>query len=102
MPKVYAAMMEGVGIITPSRILPACLECNILAGARVFQTVGDKRRYVQSKIRQKYARVLAAPSWTDEEIDDLGFTLRTHVRHCQVAKKLTVERLAWRGSQLAA
>ncbi len=75
--------------------VPACTECNSLAGAKLFITVGAKRRWLKKRLRARYAKLLEAPAWSEAEIAELGFELRTHVERGQEAKRLTLMRLRW-------
>jgi hypothetical protein len=75
--------------------VPACRECNCTAGANVFRTIAEKRRYVQGEYRRKYARLLASPFWTRAELDDLGPGLRSTVEREQTHKARLLLRLAW-------
>tara|TARA_R100000152_G_C6736871_1_gene160959 strand:+ start:314 stop:1072 length:759 start_codon:yes stop_codon:yes gene_type:complete len=52
---------------TRSEIVPACNECNALAGSRVFSSFKKKKEYVQSKIFSRYSRIA---EWTEEEIEE--------------------------------
>src|SRR5512139_3808678 len=47
-PVSVAAMYAGLALVSPSAkvTLPCCHDCNCRAGAKVFKTVGAKRRYI--------------------------------------------------------
>lgn len=79
---------------------PACRECNSIAGAKIFKTVGAKRRYVQKRIEQKNKRLLRAPVWEPHEIGRLGRTLRTKIMHDQRLVAIVRRRLEWKNSHL--
>ena len=78
-----------------SVIVPACTECNSTAGAKVFSTISDKRKYIHSAYQKKYAKILLSPDWSESELEELGPTMRTHVVTAQNGKKLLKQRLAW-------
>lgn len=62
-----------------TRTVPACHECNAIAGARVFASFRAKRRFIQRRLAERYRKLLAMPSWTEAELDELSPSLRTHV-----------------------
>jgi hypothetical protein len=98
-PRAYRTMMEGVGGYDRSLpdTVPACTECNSIAGAKVFPTLDAKRRFIQGELAERYAKALAAPDWTDEDLAQLGHALRADVARGQRVKTITRGRLAWRG-----
>ena len=97
---VASVLSLGWDINQGSRYLvPSCGECNVLAGDNIFRSIGAKRRYIHTKIKHKYRRILALPPWSEDEIAELGYSLATAVRS-GIAQKAYIEaRLAWRNSQ---
>lgn len=77
LPVSVAAMYAGLAIIDPAVkvTLPCCRDCNSVASAKVFKTVGAKRRYIQARLARKHKRLLAAPIWTDDDIGRLAFDI---------------------------
>lgn len=76
--------------------LPCCSHCNSVAEAKVFKTVGAKRRYIQNRLAKKHRKLLNSPPWSDDEINQLGRTLRTKIlADQQLARRLRC-RIAWR------
>lgn len=98
---IARAMRDAVQLRWPhlahrfDETVAACTECNSLAGAKLFITVGAKRRWLKKRLRVRYAKLLASPTWTEEEIEALGYELRTHVQRAQEARRLTMQRLRW-------
>jgi hypothetical protein len=86
-PKAFASRCEDFAKI-PKRNLkvPACAECNSTAGAEVFLTLREKRRYIAGQYGKKYKKLLEAPHWTTEEIEELGPTLQSHIKTDQAVK----------------
>ncbi len=76
-------------------LVPACRECNSIAGAKLFTTLGQKRRYVQDRIRHKYRKILKLPIWESTEVDDLGHELQSCVLNGVGLKTKTIRRLIW-------
>ena len=57
---VIAAIMALDDLEVSGRFLvPTCGECNTIASNRIFPTIAAKRRYIQSRLRWKYRKLLA-------------------------------------------
>jgi hypothetical protein len=80
-------------------LVPCCGQCNSIAGARMFNTIGAKRRYIQDRLRYKYRRHLECPRWSTEEVEELGWSLKTAILSAMAIRQWIEERLAWRNSQ---
>jgi hypothetical protein len=88
--------LARVGIMPHGRFLvPSCRECNSIAGAKCFNSVAAKRRYIQGQLRKKNKRLLAMPYWTDAQISRLGYNLATTMRTSVVRKEWLEARLRW-------
>ncbi len=93
-----SVVSAGSGILDTVKgrfLVPACGECNSIANSAVFPTIGAKRRYIQQRLRKKYATFLNMPYWSEDEIAELGHTLRTNVRNGLATKEWIIQRLAW-------
>jgi len=77
-------------------LIPSCRECNAIAGARIFKSFGAKRKHIQNELRRKYARLLAAPSWTGGEVSALGRELQERVQWHLKKKHRLEQRVSWR------
>jgi 5-methylcytosine-specific restriction endonuclease McrA len=75
--------------------VPACCECNQLASALVFRGVVEKRSYIHQRLRARYSWALKTANWSEEELDELGPTLRSSVDAAIAAKRLIHRRLRW-------
>jgi hypothetical protein len=83
----------------PGKVLvPACRECNLIAGRDVFPTIAAKRRFIHARLRRKYRRILAIPEWRDRELAELGPSLEKYVRSGQDTRRWLLARLAWRNT----
>src|ERR1041385_4788807 len=58
------------------RRVPACRECNNLLSDALLFTVRERRAYVRQRLRERYG---VPVRWTDEELDELGPTLRSAI-----------------------
>lgn len=74
-------------------LIPACGECNSIASDLVFSFLGEKRLYIQHRLRKRYKRVLNTPTWTEAELREMGPGLRGGIRRNMYAKAITILRL---------
>lgn len=65
----------------PAALVPCCMECNGALGGRQLWTVFDRLLYLESYFDAFFKKQKAL--WTDEEINELGYSLRESVRHRQ-------------------
>ena len=74
----------------------ACFECNTSAlGGRAIWTLSARKQFVKRWLRKRYKRLLGAPKWTDREIMELGYMLRTSVLSRQLAAEILRARIDW-------
>lgn len=74
-PAVRAELAGGLWLV------PCCNECNVLAGATPFRSILAKRAFVKAAIKKKYAKYSRGVLWEEDELAELGHTLRTKVLH---------------------
>ncbi len=72
-----------------------CRECNCLLGARPLYTLADRKRFIKRVLRKRYARFVRMPPWSDEQLAELGHTLRTSVLSAVLTAEIVHRRLAW-------
>jgi hypothetical protein len=76
-------------------ILPSCVECNGIASDHAFKTVADKRLFIQARLAKKYRSLVNSPSWTESELEELGWSMRTLIQ-AEIARKTHIlARLKW-------
>jgi hypothetical protein len=73
--------------------VPACKECNRLAGGRVFPGFYEKREYIRLAIRKKYSKELSMPEWDQEELGTVKGRLREKIEASLAAREVTKQRL---------
>ena len=97
LPQILATSLQLAELEqAPDRMtVPACSECNMLLGARVFPTLAARRNAAHASLAKRYHAVLHAPRWSLEEIMALGPTLRSAVARKQWLREMTLERLSW-------
>lgn len=98
-PYSFIAAITGGGVLDVSRVwtwlVPACLECNRAATDDVFLTPRHKRDAVRDRLG---ARHFIESSWTPDEIEELGYNLRTYVKARQEESIAAIRRLRFNGS----
>jgi len=57
-------------------LVPACHECNGLLGDELHQNMSQRKEYLRRRLKKKYAKILNAPAWSDEEIAALRGKLK--------------------------
>lgn len=77
-------------------LVPACRECNLIAGSHVFPTVLQKRRYIQERLRCRYKKLLEIPEWSEDDLDELSLSLARYVRRSLRLREIIWRRITYR------
>lgn len=72
----------------------ACAECNYHLGDRPLNTTPERAGYLFKRLTAKYQKLLRSPSWTPEELADMGPKLRRAIQAAQKERHLVSIRLA--------
>jgi len=95
------AMLHALGIEHYQRRkiqlwkVPACRECNVLLSDCAATSIPDRRAQIKAKLKARYAKLLAMPSWTDREIADLGIGLQDVIEDANAVRSWIKRRLEW-------
>jgi 5-methylcytosine-specific restriction endonuclease McrA len=89
-PQAHAKLIKGRRLE-----VPACHECNTLLGSTYQETLQQRKAFLKSKLRKRYKKVLKLPTWTAEEIEELGPTLKKSLLASLAEKERLKRRLAW-------
>ena len=81
-------------------LVPACRECNTLAGAKYHETLAERTDYVRERLARKYRKALAMPDWSASELVDLSDGLRGLVINGLYERDLIRRRLRYRARGL--
>jgi len=76
-------------------VVPACWQCNSILGDRVFPTLGMRKTFVKHALRKRFKKILRLPIWHEDELRELGPTLRSAVVQGIALQRKIKERLAW-------
>jgi hypothetical protein len=74
-------------------LYPACLDCNSRLRDFLGTDVNDRKDVVIESLRRKFKGILDTPEWSDEEIRELGRSLRGMVKSHQHLQDHIRERL---------
>lgn len=88
-PSVRREMKQGLNRV------PCCAECNLLAGARPFRLIREKRAFIHALIARKYKRLCTSIIWDEDDLQDIGRNLRSKIV-ADMNKAIEIRRrLAW-------
>lgn len=73
--------------------VPCCNTCNVLLGTYSRSEVHVRAGYLVDRYRTKYAKVLRFPSWSDEELEEMGTRLRTEILRRRAQKESLLKKL---------
>lgn len=79
----------------PTWTVPACVECNSLAGGKLFYTFVEKRDYVHSRLRKKYRALLRTHEFDRQELNEMGPGLRGLLHSALDARSIVEQRLGF-------
>lgn len=91
LPKSYSGVAGRKYVPT----VPSCHECNSLLSDAFTQTITERRALAHERMRSKYFRVLKHHDYTEDELKEFGWTLRSSIEHGMQQKKLLLQRLEW-------
>lgn len=80
--------------------VPACRECNGLAGAKFHETLAERAEFVRTRLGQRYRKALAMPDWSATELAELAPGLRGYVIAGLIERDLLRRRLRYRAKGL--
>lgn len=90
----FIAMSPGLSAKYPFQEVPACRECNSALGAKAFWTIKERKDYVKKYLRRRYGDGKFT-EWSDEELEELGYNLRTMVEEQNLLREINAERLKY-------
>jgi hypothetical protein len=74
-------------------LVDCCRECNCLAGNKVFDDFYKKKEYIQDKLITRYKKVINMPFWSDEELKEIDYPLKTDIEIQTLARKWILNRI---------
>jgi len=77
-------------------LYPACIECNSIAGSRVFDSLSAKRSYIHARLRKRYKAAIRSADWTQDELSQLEPKLKSIVIEKLRLREVIIRRLSFR------
>lgn len=87
-----AANRKGVDH-SENQVIPVCNECNSILGGQAIFSIAERADYLATRLAVKYRKVLSAPVWTDEDLDQLSGMLKKHIKAKQSERLLVLDRI---------
>lgn len=81
----------GYGVDT----LPACSECNTLLTNHIHDSLYERQERVYQCLTLRYSKEIKGEAWTQEELDELGYTLRSEGEAFNRRKTQIMRRLVY-------
>lgn len=76
-------------------LVRSCRECNSLLSSRYDESLLSRKRRLRKILHKRYKNVLLTPSWTDTDLNIMGYTVKTYIEQQIKLKTLIQKRLAW-------
>lgn len=92
---IVGLMSVGADLPEPLQKVPACMECNCLAGSNVFDSFDHKAEWLRDAIARRHRDALRAPTWTMQEIEELDGITRIDIEAAMRAKEKHLSRTSW-------
>ena len=59
--------------------VPCCRECNVLLSDRLYFSIPSRAAYLLGTYERRYKKLLKQPDWTEDELEELGPSMRTSI-----------------------
>jgi hypothetical protein len=74
------------------RVVPACHDCNGALHNKVLLTIAERASWLAKRLKRKYDK-LSIKAWTEDELQELGPTLRAFVKSQESRRYILAQRL---------
>lgn len=78
-----ASSRSGSRAFSNQETVRACKECNVVLGSKLFSNIFDRLDYLIKQYKTRYKLNKPAIRWSQEELLELGYTLRSEVERNQ-------------------
>jgi len=75
------------------QVVDCCAECNNLLGSKALFSVPERANEIAVCLERRYRKELNAPYWSEEEINELGPSLKKQVKAKQFLREEVLERI---------
>lgn len=96
-PRSVLRAVKDLGPSWGNRILTvySCLECNNLLGATIQGNLEDRKRYLKSRLKERYRKILRIPYWTNKQLEELSPHLAADIIASMHLRRRIEARIAW-------
>ena len=60
--------------------VPACKECNSLAGAKLHLTLHDRFIFLKYALLGKYTKAFKMPYWSEDDLEEMDRTMQVYIQ----------------------
>lgn len=73
--------------------IPCCRECNSTLSNKLHITISERARYLQSRYKFKYKKVLNFPDWDTDELEEMSKDFRRSIAASIDMREITKDRM---------
>ena len=73
--------------------IPACKECNCTLSNKLYITISERARYLQTRYKTKYKNVLNFPNWDIDELDEMSADFKQSILASMNMREITKDRM---------
>ena len=74
-------------------LVPSCRECNSTLGNELIFNVPDRAYWLLQAYKRKHRKILKSIPWSEEELEDIGPTLRSAIESQEKARNSLTQRI---------
>lgn len=76
-------------------LVEACHECNCILGAKPLVDPLERKEFIKKGLQKRYKKILSAKDYTEEELQEFGYTLRENIKQGLDLKQQILKRVAY-------
>lgn len=73
--------------------VPCCRECNSMLSNKLHITISERARYLQTRYKSKYKKVLNFPDWDTDELEDMSKDFKQSILASMNMREITKDRI---------
>ena len=93
-PSSYAKSNKANRYKDDDWLVPACVECNCALQDRMLHSVPLRAKWLYSRYRKKYQKLMLNAVWTEDDLEDMSASLRALITETMFAQAELDLRLA--------
>lgn len=92
---VLPVSYRGVRVWGKTELVKACSECNCSLSNKIFEDIASRFEYLYQKYIKKYNLIQGIVAWDEEELQELGPSLRKKIKKMLLKRRLAEERVIY-------